>query len=64
MKTFEGSFQSEMARELFQEKGRSVSCKEFWAMWNHLFPWIRFHNGHRSGVSAKMMLQDFKRVEQ
>ena len=64
VKTDEVSFQSEMARELLHEKDRAVSSKEFWSMWNHLFVWIHFNNEHRSGVSAKIMLQDFKRVEQ
>ena len=64
VKNDEVSFQSKMATELFKEKDPAVFCKAFWLMWNHLFLWIRFSNGYRSRVSLKMMLQEFKRVEQ
>ena len=56
--------QSEMARELSQEKNCAVFGKVFWLMWNGLFLRIHFSYGDRSKVSAKVMLQEFKRVEQ
>ena len=33
-------------------------------MRDHLFVCVHFGNGHRSGVSANMMLKEFKRVQQ
>ena len=59
---YEDSFQSEKARELFKkfsENDCTVSCNEFWSMRDHLFVCIHFGNGHRSEVSANMMLKEF-----
>ena len=65
VKMYEDSFQSEKARELFKkfsENDCTVSCNEFWSMRDHLFVCIHFGNGHRSGVSANMMLKEFKKA--
>ena len=66
-RTSEDSSPSEKARELFKEfseKACAVSCNGFWSMRDHLFVCIHFGNRDRSGVSANMMLKEFKGAQQ
>ncbi|XP_065680802.1 uncharacterized protein LOC136094737 [Hydra vulgaris] len=59
-------FESEhsvMAKSLFEKfetsLSTSISQKDFCCMRDHLFSVIHFGNGHRSGVSANLMVEEF-----
>ena len=45
--------------EIFELNSRSVTQMEYCSMHDHLFVLIHFSNGHSSGVSANMTVNEF-----